>query len=38
MKLEGAAEMIILDVMDRNRIVKNVRAAFRFRGFEIQFV
>lgn len=38
MKLEAAAEMIILDVMDRNRIVKNVRAAFRFRGFEIQVV
>lgn len=35
MKPEGSAEMISLDDTDRGRIVENVRAAFRFRGFEI---
>jgi len=38
MKLEGSAEMVTLDAINRNRIVENVRAAFRFRGFEIQVV
>ncbi len=38
MKLEGSAEMITLDAVDRDRILENIRAAFRFRGFEIQVV
>lgn len=38
MKPEGSAETITLDSVDRDRIVENVRAAFRFRGFEIQVV
>ena len=35
-KVEGATETASLDALDRNRIVENVRAAFRFRGIEIQ--
>ena len=38
MKLEGSADVLSLDAADRDRIVENVRAAFRFRGFEIQVV
>lgn len=38
MKLEGSAKMMTLDALDRNRIVENVRVAFRFWGFEIQVV
>lgn len=38
MKLEGSEEMIAFDAGERDRIVENVRAAFRFRGFEIQVV
>jgi hypothetical protein len=38
MKREGSPETITLGTVDRDRIIENVRAAFRFRGFEIQVV
>lgn len=38
MKAEGSDDFLSLDAADRFQIVENVRAAFRFRGFEIQVV
>jgi hypothetical protein len=34
--IESPKGGIALENIDRNRIIENIRAAFRFRGFEIQ--
>jgi hypothetical protein len=38
-KLEGSSQaQLHIDAEDRMRIIENIRAAFKFRGFEIEVV